>query len=119
MELPPTGFSNAINALDIKLDFRSWKQSKEWQIFVAGYKEAATVIATNAQSEHARIKRIGQPTNQKSPDFNSWKVEARRLTPEELVRHASVSIDNRHKCQECFCCACVEVLQEPVSKRRK
>lgn len=27
----------------------------------------------------------------------------------EVIRHARVSIDNRHKCRECFTCACAEV----------
>lgn len=29
----------------------------------------------------------------------------------EIMRHAHVSIDNRHKCRECFTCACAEVWQ--------
>ena len=33
-----------------------------------------------------------------------YKVDRR-----EVRRHALVSIDNRHKCRECFTCACVEV----------
>jgi len=32
-----------------------------------------------------------------------------RKNPKEVLRHAEVSIDNRHKCQQCFTCACVEV----------
>ena len=32
-----------------------------------------------------------------------------RADRRELIRHASVSIDNRHKCRSCFTCACAEV----------
>lgn len=33
-------------------------------------------------------------------------------TLREVKRHASVSTDNRHSCRNCFCCACVAVLEE-------
>jgi hypothetical protein len=32
-----------------------------------------------------------------------------RKDPKEVLMHAKVSVDNRHKCRECFTCACVEV----------
>lgn len=48
----------------------------------------------------------------KSNMFETWKEQARRLPIEELKRHASVSANNRHKCQECFCCAALEVMRE-------
>lgn len=44
--------------------------------------------------------------------FEQMKERARQLEKSELRRHASISIDNRHKCKECFTCACVEVLRE-------
>lgn len=30
---------------------------------------------------------------------------------EELSKHAQVSIQNRHRCKSCFCCACWAVLR--------
>jgi hypothetical protein len=44
--------------------------------------------------------------------FAEQKRIARTLPRDEVRRHARVSIDNRHRCQDCFCCACVEVLGE-------
>lgn len=38
-------------------------------------------------------------------------AEARTLPPEELRRHAHVSIDNRHRCETCFTCACAYVFR--------
>lgn len=38
--------------------------------------------------------------------------QARELSNDELRRHASVSTSNRHYCNDCFCCACVDVLKE-------
>lgn len=32
-----------------------------------------------------------------------------RKDPKEVLRHAKVSTDNRHRCQSCFTCACVQV----------
>jgi hypothetical protein len=41
---------------------------------------------------------------------------ARQLLKEkgrhEVRRHAMVSFNNRHRCYECFCCACMTVLRE-------
>lgn len=37
---------------------------------------------------------------------------ARDLPSSDLKRHAAVSTDNRHRCEECFCCAAVVVLEE-------
>lgn len=37
----------------------------------------------------------------------------------EVRTHARVSIDNRHRCRECFCCACVAVLYDPEERRRR
>jgi hypothetical protein len=48
--------------------------------------------------------------------FEDMKRQARQLPPEELSRHAKVSINNNHKCRECFTCACVEVLEQEHSK---
>jgi hypothetical protein len=38
--------------------------------------------------------------------------EARKLETKELRRHAAVSTSNRHRCQECFCCAALTVIEE-------
>lgn len=50
------------------------------------------------------------------PTWFNQLFHARQLLREkgyaEVKRHASVSIDNRHRCRDCFCCACVEVLRE-------
>jgi len=46
---------------------------------------------------------------------NFWKKSlqrARKLPMEELKRHASVSLNNRHACYDCFCCACALILRE-------
>jgi hypothetical protein len=54
-----------------------------------------------------------------NPNAPTWFNQLRhaRLTLRdqgyaELKRHASVSLDNRHYCHECFCCACVDILRE-------
>jgi len=41
-----------------------------------------------------------------------WKRQAAVLPVSDIKRHASVSTDNRHSCVECFCCACVAVIEE-------
>lgn len=46
------------------------------------------------------------------PTWENQLWHARQLPTEELKRHAAVSIDNRHRCTDCFCCACVAVLEE-------
>ena len=45
----------------------------------------------------------------KVPSFWEMKERAAMLDRDELKRHAHVSIDNRHKCQECFTCACAAI----------
>lgn len=49
-------------------------------------------------------------------DWEKMLEEARKLSRDDLERHASVSRNNRHYCAECFTCACATVLSE---KRRK
>ncbi len=48
--------------------------------------------------------------------WQEWKRQAHeiRLTQglSEVRRHASVSLQNAHKCHDCFCCACVEYVRE-------
>ena len=44
--------------------------------------------------------------------FDEMKAAAKLLDPEECRRHARVSRDNRHRCRECFCCACLAVVTE-------
>jgi hypothetical protein len=44
--------------------------------------------------------------------------EARLLSREDLRRHASVSRDNKHRCRDCYTCACLEVLEEREERDR-
>lgn len=46
------------------------------------------------------------------PFFSDMLNEARTLTQSEVRRHALVSTSNRHRCRDCFTCACVVVLEE-------
>ena len=48
-----------------------------------------------------------------------WKRQAYSLPVAEVQRHAGVSTDNRHSCRDCFCCACVELLDERRAEVRK
>lgn len=51
---------------------------------------------------------------QGSHSFARMKEQAAKLyreNPSEVWRHASVSTDNRHRCRQCFTCACLETLQ--------
>jgi len=59
--------------------------------------------------------------NQYEPTWFNQLFHARQLLQEkgwqEVRRHANVSRDNRHRCRECFCCACAEVLREHALQR--
>lgn len=46
------------------------------------------------------------------PTWPNQLREARKLDSKELKRHASVSTNNVHRCEDCFCCAAVTVLEE-------
>lgn len=48
--------------------------------------------------------------------FEDMKAEARKLPIEDIRRHASVSTNNRHRCEECFTCACEAVRREKAVK---
>lgn len=52
------------------------------------------------------------------PTWDNQIWHAERLLAEkgrkELMRHARVSLDNRHECRECFCCAALHVLRRKV-----
>lgn len=45
-------------------------------------------------------------------DFEKMIGHAKQLSRTDLERHASVSRDNRHRCEECFTCAALTVLEE-------
>lgn len=46
------------------------------------------------------------------PTWNNQLIEARKLPTSDLTRHALVSTRNRHRCEDCFCCAALTVLEE-------
>jgi uncharacterized protein YajQ (UPF0234 family) len=52
IELPPAAFSNAMNDLDSDFDFREWRKSKYWRVFVAGYNEAVREANRQIQSRY-------------------------------------------------------------------
>ena len=57
------------------------------------------------------------PKSSTEPTTANQLREARKLASADLKRHASVSTDNRHRCDPateeiCFCCAALTVLEE-------
>jgi len=52
-------------------------------------------------------------------DMKEHAVKLFNENPTELRRHALVSRDNRHRCKECFCCACLEVWANGGKMREK
>lgn len=46
------------------------------------------------------------------PTWENQLIAARKLPSRELRRHASVSLSNKHRCEDCFCCAALTVLIE-------
>ncbi len=54
------------------------------------------------------FKTYARPADQ----WLEWRKQAYALPVAEMRRHAAVSTDNRHACVDCFCCACVAVLEE-------
>ena len=36
IDLPPPEFSNKVNELDLNFDWRKWRSTPEWKIFIAG-----------------------------------------------------------------------------------
>lgn len=48
-----------------------------------------------------------------------FKRQTCSMTDAELRRHASVSASNRHRCDSCFCCACVAELEKRADIRDK
>jgi hypothetical protein len=49
-----------------------------------------------------------------------WDIarnNASYLADDELDRHAHVSIDNKHECRQCFCCACLAERRERIRRR--
>lgn len=54
--------------------------------------------------------------------FSAMLDRARALDDNELRRHASVSRNNRHRCCDCFTCACCEIEEErsgAIANRRR
>jgi len=64
-DLPPPAFTNAINSTIPGFDFRKWRKSKEWKVFVAGYNEAVRVANAQIKAQHnmgeIADKLFGQP----------------------------------------------------------
>lgn len=55
MDMPPSKFVNTMNDINPKFDFRNWRRSKEWKIFMAGYNDAVTT----ACGEIALLRDLG------------------------------------------------------------
>ena len=58
---------------------------------------------------------MSRATDHSEPTWENQLWHAEQLNTlekrAELRRHASVSRDNRHRCEDCFCCACLKVLE--------
>jgi hypothetical protein len=82
----------------------------------ATYKEYCDMSAAGygrASCEPVTLMDNGEPIKEFTPP-SFWKVQLRRaalLPIADLRRHASVSLNNRHTCKDCFCCACVEIIK--------
>ena len=61
------------------------------------------------------------PTHRSYPNnadqWQEWKRQAHAIGFDEAKRHSSVSTGNRHKCHDCFCCACIEYVAETLRER--
>ncbi len=66
------------------------------------------------------MPKLDAPTYKQYDDpaeqWQEWKRQANTLPIIDLQRHAAVSKDNRHSCHDCFCCACVEMLNEKTGE---
>ena len=51
--------------------------------------------------------------------WHQFTEQAKTLSDKEVKRHASVSLDNRHSCVDCFTCACVHEVERRSRLRRK
>ena len=55
---------------------------------------------------------IAEPTHEELMiTWGGLLEQARDLPDAELRQHALVSSYNRHRCQSCFCCACLTILE--------
>ena len=75
----------------------------------------AEVLCAIAGNVGAWIASIISDRPVATPAQRAWQHMlgyARGLSDTALRHHARVSIDNRHKCKECFCCACVVVQRD-------
>jgi hypothetical protein len=66
IELPPAAFSNVMNDTTPGFNYRNWRQSREWKIFVAGYNNAvrqanAKILAQYDMGQTAE-RLFGKPT---------------------------------------------------------
>lgn len=50
-----------------------------------------------------------------APTWANQLWHAEQLTTSELRRHASVSLNNQHRCSDCFCCAALTVLERRIA----
>lgn len=50
--------------------------------------------------------------DENAPTWGNQLAHARRLSTDDLRRHASVSLNNHHRCEDCFCCAALTVLEQ-------
>jgi hypothetical protein len=83
---------------------------------VGAFNELDRVTATRVAKEHA----AGLGAAGDRPSDSTWENQLRHaqsLATSELKRHAAVSAENRHRCQDCFCCAAWAVLEERAEVR--
>lgn len=51
IEIPPAYFSNVINRLNLPIDWRNWRKSPYWEIFVAGNNYGVNKVEVYAKSK--------------------------------------------------------------------
>lgn len=73
--------------------------SKDMATFISDYGKPEWVLDGNQQHDWLELKR------------QAIDALARKGFP-EVERHAQVSIQNKHRCESCYCCACWAILSE-------
>ena len=67
------------------------------------------LLGLRLRARRLRERAAVTPTTKESAMWTEMIAHAETLPDAELARHASVSTQNRHRCTECFTCACEHV----------
>lgn len=111
MAIEVTVFHDA-DGYGLRVNGKEYMRGETYQV-IANVEHALKTGAGNTECDEVAQSIVADVHKRESePTWENQLRAARKLPDSELRQHALVSTQNRHRCEDCFCCAALTVLEE-------